>query len=356
VLDGQTQLGAASLVAGAASYSTTNLSVGSHSITVTYSGDANFAPSASTPVSVAVAAPAKINTSTSLSVSAPQITAGSSVTFNTRVAPASGSVAPTGTISFLDSQVSIGSVALTSASAQFSAANLSAGTHSIIAVYSGDANFQPSSSLAATVTVASPPAADYSLSLPSAALTVNAGAAAALTLTVTPKNGFKQPVTFACSGLPSGATSTFSPPSVTPANGPAATTMTIQVPVTRAMVITANPGKSFATYSLVAGSLVRGISARTLATRLRALCILQILVLAFSSAGNRIERASIPEQRPRAMAKSLALLLPLLAGGCASLPLGSSPAPRATTYSLTVTASGANVPTHSETLTLTVAP
>ncbi|MGA2813549.1 MAG: Ig-like domain repeat protein [Candidatus Acidiferrum sp.] len=356
VLDGQTQLGAASLVAGTASYSTTNLSVGSHSITVTYSGDANFAPSASTPVSVAVAAPAKINTSTSLSVSATQITAGSSVTFNTRVAPASGSVAPTGTISFLDSQVSIGSVALTSASAQFSAANLSAGTHSIIAVYSGDANFQPSSSLAATVTVASPPAADYSLSLPSAALTVNAGAAAALTLTVTPKNGFKQPVTFACSGLPSGATSTFSPPSVTPANGPAATTMTIQVPVTRAMVITANPGKSFATYSLVAGSLVRGISARTLATRLGALCILQILVLAFSSAGNRIERASIPEQRPRAMAKSLALLLPLLAGGCASLPLGSSPAPRATTYSLTVTASGANVPTHSETLTLTVAP
>jgi hypothetical protein len=61
--------------------------------------------------------------------------------------------------------------------------------------------------------------------------TVNAGQSATTTITVTPAGGFNQQVSFACSGLPSGATCTFSPTTVTPSGGAAATTaLTIATP------------------------------------------------------------------------------------------------------------------------------
>ncbi len=53
-LDGTTSLGNASVGSGVSTYS---LAVGSHSITVAYSGDANFNPNTSAPVVVTVAAP-----------------------------------------------------------------------------------------------------------------------------------------------------------------------------------------------------------------------------------------------------------------------------------------------------------
>ncbi|NOS78637.1 MAG: hypothetical protein HOP35_11895 [Nitrospira sp.] len=64
-------------------------------------------------------------------------------------------------------------------------------------------------------------------SAPNNTLTVSAGKSAQTTITVTPNAGFAQPVTFACSGLPQGATCTFNPPSVTPNGGPVNTTLTI---------------------------------------------------------------------------------------------------------------------------------
>ena len=68
---------------------------------------------------------------------------------------------------------------------------------------------------------------DFSIGAATSTLSVAAGASATVTLSVTPTNGFNAAVTFACSGLPSEATCSFSPASVTPSGSAASTTMTI---------------------------------------------------------------------------------------------------------------------------------
>jgi hypothetical protein len=58
-------------------------------------------------------------------------------------------------------------------------------------------------------------------------LNVAAGQSASTIITITPDAGFTQPVNFACSGLPTGASCSFDPASVTPAGGPIDTKLTI---------------------------------------------------------------------------------------------------------------------------------
>jgi hypothetical protein len=67
----------------------------------------------------------------------------------------------------------------------------------------------------------------FGLSTAPADLTVSAGGQGTVTLTLTPQNGFNSAVSFACSGLPSGASCAFSPATVTPTSGAATTTLTI---------------------------------------------------------------------------------------------------------------------------------
>ena len=71
------------------------------------------------------------------------------------------------------------------------------------------------------------PAPDFSVAASPASVTVTAGSSGTSTLTATPSNGFNQAVTFACSGLPSLATCTFAPTSVTPNGAAVTTTVTV---------------------------------------------------------------------------------------------------------------------------------
>ena len=73
-----------------------------------------------------------------------------------------------------------------------------------------------------TITVTAP--ADFSLSAAPASRTVQPGGSADYTLTVTPSGGFSGAVTFAVSGVPSGAAASFDPASV---NTPGTTTLTV---------------------------------------------------------------------------------------------------------------------------------
>jgi Abnormal spindle-like microcephaly-assoc'd, ASPM-SPD-2-Hydin/NHL repeat len=73
------------------------------------------------------------------------------------------------------------------------------------------------------------PVPTFTLSSPTGAQTIQPGATAQYTINATAQNGtFAGSVTFAASGLPSGATATFNPDSVTPGNSSAATQLTIQ--------------------------------------------------------------------------------------------------------------------------------
>ncbi|MGB2636338.1 MAG: Ig-like domain repeat protein [Candidatus Acidiferrum sp.] len=348
ILDGQTQLAAPTLAGGFASFSTSTLTVGSHSITINYSGDTNFTASTSAVIPVVVSVPGKVTTNTLLSASATQITSGTSVTFSANVAPASGSAAPTGTVSFLDSQSSLSTATLSAGSAQFTAANLSAGSHSITAAYSGDSNFQPSTSAVATITVttaAAPP--DYSLSISGPALTVKSGTIGTMTLTVTPANGFKQSVSFACSGLPTGASCGFSPQSVTPAAAPVTATLSVQAPAA------AMASAAASTTNSSANLFAAFRDARIPTARFGSIYLLAFALIAlFFQTTNK--RQLVPTRKfLRTLALATALAIPLIINGCATSS-SSTPAGHSTNYTITVTATATNAPSHTQTLTLTV--
>jgi hypothetical protein len=71
------------------------------------------------------------------------------------------------------------------------------------------------------------PPPNFNLGLSSSMLFLDPGSQVSVSLTVTPQNGFNSLVSFTCSGLPSGATCSFSPTTVTPSGGNAATTQLI---------------------------------------------------------------------------------------------------------------------------------
>ena len=87
---------------------------------------------------------------TALSSSPNPSVVGQTVNFTAAVKAAQGSTVPTGTVTFRDGSVTLGTAALSAGgAAAFNTAVLAAGTHPITAAYGGDANFSPSS---ATVT------------------------------------------------------------------------------------------------------------------------------------------------------------------------------------------------------------
>src|SRR5205085_9734249 len=112
--------------------------VGLHSITASYGGDASFGGSDSPPFAQTINA----NTSSlSLASSAPSAGVGQNVVFTATVLPASvGPLRPTGLVTFFDGPTRLGSAALDAlGKATLGTAALTAGSHSISAVYSGDA-------------------------------------------------------------------------------------------------------------------------------------------------------------------------------------------------------------------------
>jgi hypothetical protein len=151
-LDGVTTIGSGTLNAsGQATFTTSGLSVGSHSITAAYAGDVGFGASTSAPVIQAVN-PA--STSTVVVSSANPSTLGQSVTFTATVsATAPGSGTPTGAVAFKDGASTIGTGTLAGGIATFATTSLSVGAHSIIAVYGGSGNYTGSTSVALSQTV-----------------------------------------------------------------------------------------------------------------------------------------------------------------------------------------------------------
>jgi hypothetical protein len=149
--DGATTLASGvSLSGGMASFSTSSLSVATHSITAVYSGDGNFHATGETPGSTATALSQVVNkadTTTSVTSDVNPSTIGQTVTFTATVSVvAPGAGTPTGTVDFKDGATLLGTGTVSGGTASFSTSSLSAGNHSITAVYSGDGNFNGSTS------------------------------------------------------------------------------------------------------------------------------------------------------------------------------------------------------------------
>jgi arabinogalactan endo-1,4-beta-galactosidase len=209
-------------VAGIASFDlrSTVLSVaGTYSISVTSPG-LTGATAAFT-----VTAPAPTATTTVLSSPATSVI-GISVTLSATVTGTAGTPTPTGQVAFLDGSTTLGNGTLSSSDvATFTTSSLAVGSHNLTANYAGDANNAPSSSQIVTLTVTGSP--DFSIALAPASATIAAGNSASSTVSITPVNGFAAAATLSCSGLPSFASCTFSPASVSPNGGAVTSTVTV---------------------------------------------------------------------------------------------------------------------------------
>jgi hypothetical protein len=215
-IDGQKQAPVAlTVVRGMdeAQFITSALAAGSHSVSVSYNGDAKVAGSgASLPTQAVNPAPPKATTTTLVS-SSETSSVGDSVTFTATVSPGTSSGMPTGTVTFTIDGVPEPRVPLQVVAgrdqATFSLSTLTAGAHTVRAWYNGDATFAASAVASPlTQTVNSPPppnnpAATSTTVVSSTSPSVQ-GATVTLTATVAPTGGAGTPtgtVTFTIDGV-----------------------------------------------------------------------------------------------------------------------------------------------------------
>ena len=145
-MDGATTLGTGMTNGvGVATFTTSTLAVGIHSITTVYGGDLNFTGNTSSPALTQIVN--KAATTTTLVSSVNPSAFGQSVTFTATLSSAFGAAIPNGeTVTFKDGATALGTATVNSGVATFAISTLIVGTHPITAVYGGDANFLTSTS------------------------------------------------------------------------------------------------------------------------------------------------------------------------------------------------------------------
>jgi hypothetical protein len=291
---------------GSASFAASNLPIGANTLQAVYNGDSNNALSVSVVQPVAISAPVA---TTAISIADPVavVGQGSSNGLTALVIGNAGTVIPTGSVTFCADSGAETLLGLDyNGEASYSTSSLKAGTHTVTANYSGDANYAPSSttlmvnvvgaatpsfSLAGgtytsvqTLTISdattgaaiyyttdggapttnsslytgpiaihssetiqaiatgggfagSPmatasyainlPVADFSLSVFLPSLSVVSGQSVTNIISVIPQNGFAGAISLTCSGLPAGTTCVFSPVSVASSGVTEVSTLTI---------------------------------------------------------------------------------------------------------------------------------
>ena len=212
---------------------TTVLMAGMYTLTAT------FTPTSTTTYKTATASVSlvvnKAAAGISLTTSANTVLVQNPVTFTATVASVAGM--PTGTVSFFDGSTTstpIGAAALANGMAVLTTSALTTGTHTITAVYSGDANHVAATSPALVQTVQ-----DFNLTISTSAggattATAVPGGTASYVFTLSPTGAstFPANVALSVSGLPTGATYTLSPTSIQAGSGPTNVTLKVLVPNT----------------------------------------------------------------------------------------------------------------------------
>lgn len=140
--DGATLLGSAiTNASGTAMFATSTLSLGSHTITANFTGDAQNSPSTSLVTTQVIQNAAVV----ALSSNTPSVKVGQNVILTASVT-VSGTQ-PTGVVVFYDGTTTLATISLgTNGIAISTISTLSAGTHALSAVYKGDTNTLPGTS------------------------------------------------------------------------------------------------------------------------------------------------------------------------------------------------------------------
>lgn len=225
-------LGMEAVVNGTATLQLSFANVGSYAIAASYPGDSNNSASTSSAVNVTIGQAA---TTTTLQASP---TAGNVNGQITLTATVTGAF-PTGSVIFTSGATNLGKAAIANGVAKLQTSFATAGSYPITATYQGDANNLGSTSSAVTVVIASP---DFTVTASPTSGSVAAGQSSTFTFTVTPMAGYTGTVKFSCGTLPSMATCSFSPASVTPSGGTAVTsTLTVATAAASAMLSPERP-------------------------------------------------------------------------------------------------------------------
>ncbi len=205
---------AAAIVSGAASSASltvkgSSLTAGSETITASYTATGSFSNSTASATVTVTGTP--IATKTVVTVGAASVAATGTAQLTATVTPASGSVLPTGSVTFSVGTTALGTATLGAAAASngaatavlsVSASKLAAGANSITSSYAGSGSFASSVSAAITVTVAAPLIATTAL-LAASPVSIAQSASTVLTVTVTAASGSTAPtgsVSFSAGG------------------------------------------------------------------------------------------------------------------------------------------------------------
>jgi len=137
---GTTVLGTVALTGGTAALTTSALAAGSDTIVAAYGGDPKFKPSTGSVKEVVD----KYVTTTTVASSSNPSTAGQPVTFTATVSSASGPIPDGETVTFKNGSTVLGTGTTSAGQASLSTSALAVGSHTIVAIYAGDATFATS--------------------------------------------------------------------------------------------------------------------------------------------------------------------------------------------------------------------
>ncbi len=148
--DGNLNIGQAQLTSGGvATFSTSTLSVGTHTLTAAYGGDGNYTASISAPVVETISL---ASTGVTLAGPSQPSTVGSTISISASLT--GNGTAPTGSLTLQDGNLAIATQTVTNTGTfTFSTSTLAVGTHTLTVAYSGDADNSPATSNSITVTV-----------------------------------------------------------------------------------------------------------------------------------------------------------------------------------------------------------
>jgi large repetitive protein len=225
---------------------------------------------------------AKQATQTSVNASPTVATPAQTVTLTATVsATIAGTPAtPTGTVIFLDNGVQLGAaVNVVNGVAQLVVPSLPAGATAVItATYAGDNNFVGSmSNNGASVVVSS---FDFTFTnTGTAAYTAAPGAMATYNFALAPLSGsYPGPVSFSVTGLPTGATASFTPGSVAVGGGATPVVMTVQT--ASAIARNHNGGNPFGRGIVLAFLLLPFVAKRSVREKMKGRTLLLVLLMA----------------------------------------------------------------------------
>lgn len=207
-MDGSVSFGQAVVNGGTATITVPSLSSGSHAITASYSGDNFNLASTSKPLVETVN---MRPSTTSMTASSQTYTGGDELTL-VGVVHVDGPVVPTGTVTFTANGLTLGTANVTSSGAATLIFSPQASSYDIVASYSGDAVYSPST--AGAYSIKQGTGVGFHLTVDPTSSTMASGDHITLNIAMNSNGSFSDTVSLACLNLPTYATCTFSPTQV----------------------------------------------------------------------------------------------------------------------------------------------